>query len=109
VGSLLQGGIEVEIEDRLLAHLQIVIVQKFRRDESLLMSWLDARESGGGRSAIWLHSSSTVYFKFLGSKSPTIERDWLKRLTDSANSSSGLILQDQDGNLTRAVGLRRRA
>ena len=55
MGTLQYDGVLVEFDDRLLAHLQIVIVQKIRRGESFLMSWRDAAETGDGHSAIWIH------------------------------------------------------
>src|SRR5688572_4772909 len=75
VGTLQYDGVLVEFEDRLLAHLQIVIVQKIRRGESFLMSWRDAPETGDGHSAIWVHPAQNLYFKFAGSKVPSINQE----------------------------------
>jgi hypothetical protein len=107
LGTLLYGGVEVDIEDRMLAHVQIVIVQKFRRSESFVFSWLDAATVGGGRSSLWMHPYGPVYFKFLGSRTPVINREWLNTLTSSADSSVGLVLTDESGTLARAGGLRK--
>jgi hypothetical protein len=92
VGTLQYDGVLVEFEDRLLAHLQIVIVQKIRRGESFLMSWRDAPETGDGHSAIWVHPAQNLYFKFAGSKVPSINQEWLEQLTLSANSPRGLLV-----------------
>jgi hypothetical protein len=92
VGTLQYDGVLVEFEDRLLAHLQIVIVQKIRRGESFLMSWRDAAETGDGHSAIWVHPAQNLYFKFSGSKTPSINPEWLEQLTLSANSARGLLV-----------------
>lgn len=92
MGTLQYDGVLVEFEDRLLAHLQIVIVQKIRRGESFLMSWRDAPETGDGHSAIWVHPAQNLYFKFSGSKTPSINQDWLEQLTLSANSTRGLLV-----------------
>jgi hypothetical protein len=92
VGTLQYDGVLVEFEDRLLAHLQIVIVQKIRRGESFLMSWRDAAETGDGHSAIWIHPAQNLYFKFSGSKVPNINQEWLDQLTLSANSARGLLV-----------------
>jgi len=89
-------------DDRLLAHLQIVIVQKFRRQESFLMSWLDPMSLGDGRSAMWLTPNVPVHFKFFGSRVPAISREWLNTLTESAGSSTGLIVTAEDGSFARA-------
>lgn len=92
MGTLQYDGVLVEFEDRLLAHLQIVIVQKIRRGESFLMSWRDAPETGDGHSAIWIHPAQNLYFKFAGSKVPAINQEWLDQLTLSANSPRGLLV-----------------
>ncbi len=104
MGTMVHGTIAVDFEDRLLSHLQIVIVQRFRRNESLVMSWLDAVTVGDGRSSMWLTPSLPVYFKFAGSRVPAIDEEWLERLTESAGSSRGLILTTPNGELARAIG-----
>jgi hypothetical protein len=103
MGNISYDGTVVEFEDRLLAHLQIVIVQKFRAGEAFLMSWLDPISIGDGRSALWLTPSSPIHFKFLGSRAPTIDRQWLDLLTRSASSGPGLIVMDEHGDLARAI------
>jgi hypothetical protein len=92
MGTLQYDGVLVEFEDRLLAHLEIVIVQKIRRGESFLMSWRDAAETGDGHSAIWIHPTHNLYFKFMGSRNPAINEEWLEQLTLSANSPRGLLV-----------------
>lgn len=104
MGSISCDGEVVEFDDRLLAHLQIVIVQKFRANERFLLSWLDPLSKGDGRSAIWLAPENTVHFKFVGSRSPAIDRAWLDVLTRSASSGTGLIVTDEHGDLARATG-----
>lgn len=107
MGSLIYDSTIIEFDDRLLLHLQIVIVNKLRRRESFAMSWRDSPEIGDGRSTIWLDPSIPLYFKFAGSRTPTIDRDWIELLAESAASSSGLLVTDEDGNLEtsgRGVG-----
>lgn len=101
---MVHGGVSVEFEDRLLSHLQIVIVQRFRRNEPIIVSWLDALSVGDGRSSMWMTPTLPVYFKFAGSRVPAIDEKWLKQLSDSAASSTGLIVTSPDGELTRAIG-----
>ena len=98
MGTLQYDGVLVEFDDRLLAHLQIVIVQKIRRGESFLMSWRDAPETGDGHSAIWIHPAQNLYFKFSGSKTPAINQEWLDQLTLSANSARGLLVMREGSN-----------
>ena len=84
------GAAEIHFDDRALTHLQIVITAKLRRRESFLFSWSDATEIGSGRSSIWLDPSSTLYYRFFGSRVPSINRAWVDQLMDSANSGGGL-------------------
>lgn len=105
MGSLIYDGQSIQFDDRLLAHLQIVIVQKLGRNEGFLMSWLNALSAGDGRSSIWLDHTIPVRFNFAGSRSPSINRKWLAILNESAASSSGLIIVNDDGSLARCNGV----
>jgi hypothetical protein len=97
MGALTYGGMTILFEDRLLAHLQIVIINKLRRRECFAMSWRDSDQVGDGRSTIWLDPSIPIYFKFDGSRVPAISSDWVHQLAVSADSSHGLIVTDEEG------------
>jgi hypothetical protein len=103
MGSLTYDGLVVHIDDRVLAHLQIVIVNKLRRGENFLMSWKDSPDAGSGRSAIWLHPMVLLHFKFEGSRVPSINEEWLAELARSADSSRGLIVTTESGKLNFLV------
>ena len=47
---------------------------------------------GDGRSTIWLHPSSVLYFTFYGSRTPPLNREWLEALIYTANSPRGLYV-----------------
>ena len=96
MGTLQYDGILIEFDDRLLAHLQIVIVKKIQRNESFLVSWRDSPEVGDGHSSIWIHPAQNLYFKFTGSREPSINPEWLERMIASANSSRGLVIMHED-------------
>ena len=92
------GTAEVQMEDRVLAHLQIVIISKLRRQESFAFSWKDPATSGDGRSTVWLHPMASLRFKFSGSRPPAINPAWVAALSASANSGSGLhVLPEPTG------------
>ena len=99
MGSITYDGLFIEIEDRTLAHLQIVIVNKLRRGDGFLMSWKDSPLVGNGRSGIWLDRTIPLHFKFEGSRVPVINEEWLKELVASADSSRGLIVTKETGAL----------
>lgn len=102
MGSIIYDGTTIHFDDRVMAHLQIVIVQKFLKSESFLMSWKGGKSVGDGRGSVWLSPSIPLTFKFLGSRSPTIDKDWLLHLGKSADSSTGLIVTMPDGSLAES-------
>lgn len=93
VGTLLYGspGIEVDFDDRALMHLQVVITAKLRRHESFLFSWSNSSPSVNGRSSVWLHPAIPLFYRFSGSRVPSLNREWIDLLLKSANSSAGLV------------------
>lgn len=99
MGKMLYGDsdIVIEFDDRALTHLQIVIEAKLRRRESFFFSWRDDTSVSSGRSSIWMDSAILLYFKFSGGKMPSVNRDWIRILTDSANSGQGLIYSEEPG------------
>jgi hypothetical protein len=103
MGSISYDGLVVAVDDRTLTHLQIVIVNKLRRGDAFLMSWKDSMDAGSGRSAIWLHPQVLIYFKFDGSRVPAINERWLRELADSAESSRGLVVTTESGEVPNLV------
>lgn len=91
MGRLTYGNnVQVEFEDRVLAHLQIVIGAKVRRGESFHLSWRDDPSVGDGRTIIWINPTVMLTYKFYGSRMPQINRAWIDALTSVANSPNGL-------------------
>ena len=87
----------LDIEDRVLAHLQVVIIAKMRRQESFAFSWEHGREGGGGRTTIWVHPSMNLRFRYNGSRAPELNRAWLEEFSMLANSANGLRLVPEPG------------
>ena len=86
------ASLKVDFDDRVLAHLQIVIGQKLRRRESFYFAWRDDDQIGDGRTTVWLHPALPLVYKYFGSKMPRINPAWIHTLTESANSNGGLQL-----------------
>jgi len=80
----------VDIEDRLLLHLQAVIGTKLRRGEPFAFTWRDDASIGGGRTTVWVNAASALVFKYYGSRQPSMNPRWLEALMFEANSPSGL-------------------
>ena len=94
MGTLIygHGDLTVDFDDRTLAHLQVVIGTKLRRRESFLLSWSDDTQDSERRSSIWLDSSVPLYFRYLGTRMPDLNHDWIAQLMAGANSGAGLVL-----------------
>lgn len=83
---------KVELEDRVLAHLELVITTKLRRDESFAFSWTEDMSGGSGRRKVWLHPSIPLVYRFYGNRAPAINRAWIDVLMQSADSAAGLVV-----------------
>ena len=99
MGKLLYGSsrLEIEFEDRVMAHLQLVISTKLRRREAFFFSWRDDPVIGDGRSSIWLDAAIPLHFRYSSSERHQLNREWLEELTQSANHPSGLVLSTELG------------
>lgn len=85
-------NVKVDFDDRLLAHLQLVMTAKLRRSEAFNFSWKDDSSIGDGRTSVWVHPGATLVFKFYGSRRPSINPAWVEALAYTANSTSGLYV-----------------
>jgi hypothetical protein len=84
-----------EFEDRLLAHLQLVIITKLRRSESFVFSWDVPRENGSGYNAIWISPTVPLRFTYPAGKRGPINRAWVEAMLHAANSVAGLRIVDE--------------
>lgn len=80
----------VEIEDRTLAHLRIVVMNKLRRSEPFMFE-VDMHDGSGHRS-FWVHPGVPLQFRFYNSHHPAINRAWIETLMAAASSPQGLTL-----------------
>lgn len=97
MGTIYYGGsaTPIHIEDRVLAHLKVVVATKLRRGESFTVSWQHPEAEPGGRSTIWLHPSIPLRFVFDDPEQTTLNRAWIEELAQSASSSGGILLSDE--------------
>lgn len=86
------GNVKVELDDRVLAHLQVVISQKLRRGEAFPFTWRNDASLGDGRTTVWLHPNASLVYRYSGSRQPALNRAWLEALTQAANSTAGLYI-----------------
>ncbi|MDR6906576.1 hypothetical protein J2X63_002262 [Agromyces sp. 3263] len=86
------------IDDRVLAHLQVVMINKLRRRESFTFTW---RDEGGQDSVCWIGPSVALEFVYSGNRHPLLNREWLELLARAANSNSGLMVMPEPAPATR--------
>ncbi len=82
----------VNFDDRVLAHLQVVIGAKLRRGESFQLSWVTDQAEGSGRNVIWLDPGIPLGFKYDTARAPVLNRAWIEALMATAHSAGGLRL-----------------
>lgn len=78
----------IEIDDRVLAHLRVVVMNKLRRSEPFFFH----HSSPSGIRSLWLHPSVPLVFHFYGSRSPAVNRTWVEALMREANGPNGLSI-----------------
>lgn len=114
MGTLYYGDVAtpIDIEDRALAHVKVVIATKLRRGESFTLSWTHGVDEPGGRSTIWLQPSIPLRFVFDSEQPESLDQNLLKRMANDANSSRGLSLDidaDRSDVAERPAQVRRSA
>ena len=77
-----------DIDDRTLAHVEIVTLAKLRRGEPFALT---IPTPAGGRSTLWINAASMLVFELDGDPG-SIDRAWLETLIEAANGAAGLRL-----------------
>ncbi len=95
MGVLQYDDEEYDFDDRVLAHLQIVISTKLRRHENFFLMWSQPIERGSGRHAIWIDNGLPLHFFYNGSRPATINREWLEQLLLASSQAGGLQLTEE--------------
>jgi hypothetical protein len=101
VGMLVYNGrMTLTIDDRVLAHLQVVVINKLRRRESFTFTC----EDGTQEAVCWMGPSIPLEFVYSGNRQPLLNREWLELMAMSANSNSGLVIMPEPAPTTRIDG-----
>ena len=88
------GSSEIEMDDRLLAHLRIVMLSKMRNQEAFSLSWSMDASQGSGRETLWVHPTIPLRFRFFGGRPPAINRTWIDLMVASANRGDLRIMAE---------------
>jgi hypothetical protein len=94
MGKLFYGSTDepIEMPDRVLAHVKVVVATKLRRGESFTLSWKHDAETPRGRSTIWIQPSIPLRFVFGSAEPELLDPEHLKNLAIEASSSGGLTV-----------------
>ena len=102
MGTLIyNGGISLAVDDRTMAHLQVVIINNLRRRESFTNTWDDRAQ----QTVCWIGPSIAIEFVYSGNRRPALNRAWLEVLALSANSNGGLMAVPEPIEPPRPAGL----
>lgn len=99
MGKLVYGSTIYQLDDRVLAHLQVVVSMKLRRGENFFVSWRQPPAQGSGRQSLWVDNGLHMAFEYEGSVTPTVSREWIETMAASAGTNFGLQITDEDGDL----------
>jgi len=96
MGKLMYGtpADSFDLDDRTLAHVEIVMLAKLRRNESFA---LVLPGTDGGRTSLWVSPVSTLQFR-IDDVRQEIDREWLDQLIEGANSASGLRVEQKSAS-----------
>lgn len=82
----------MKLDDRLIAHLELVFVTKLRRHEPFIFTWTKDVSVGGGRESKWVQPSGDIDIRFDSRARIPINPAWVEALMATANSPSGLYI-----------------
>ncbi|QHC67783.1 hypothetical protein Q0F99_04455 [Rathayibacter oskolensis] len=94
MGRLIYGpqSLEIDFDDRLLAHLKVAMLTKMRRNESFSLSWAEPESTGFGRSSVWIHPTTPLHFRFHVAKRPALNRTWIEQFVSVANNTGEMVV-----------------
>ncbi len=91
MGTLKYGTRELPVEDRLLAHVGVVVTQKLRRRECFLLT-LHPADRRSETDAIWVSAYNDISFAYSGNRIPSLNHAWLELMMTQSYSMHGLDL-----------------
>ncbi len=91
MGTLYYGNHSepIEIPERLLTHVKMVMTAKLRRNERFTFSWVTAT----GRGTLWCDPAIPMRFVFDSPEAEALDPKLLRQLADAANSVRGLVTE----------------
>jgi hypothetical protein len=84
------GEFSFDMDDRVLAHLRVVFMNKLRRNEPFMFQIPDANV---GSRSMWVHAAIPISFAFSGGRNPAIDTRWIDHLMHEASGPNGLTYE----------------
>ena len=81
-------GEPIELDDRALAHLQVVIIDKLRRGEHFSLTLRSER----GMLSYWISPRTAIEFVYHGNRRPVLNHAWLEQLAGEVGLTGVLTL-----------------
>jgi hypothetical protein len=88
VGKLSYNGQPFTIEDRTLAHVRVVVMNKLRRGEGFMLQV--PSEHAAGKHSLWIGPAMPLSFQFYGGRSPGLDHGLVEEMMSEANGADGL-------------------
>lgn len=82
--------VAIPMDDRTLAHVKFVMINKLRRNEPFTFSWDKPDDQGAGRSSVWISAQIPLEFEFDDATPPELNRAWLEVLNQASSTVAGL-------------------
>lgn len=91
----------VELDDRTLMHLRIVVMNKLRRSEPFMFEV--QMHDGSGHRSYWMHPGVPLQFVFFSNHPMHINRLWIEALMESASGPNGLTIGPEPDDTSESV------
>ncbi|MCS5732483.1 DUF7882 family protein [Herbiconiux daphne] len=95
------SGWSIQVDDRALAHLKIVILTELRKGHGIAFSCKHPADQGSGRETFWINPNTDLRFQFFGGRAPSINRCWLQQMHESCVAGTGLYIMEEPLQLQR--------
>lgn len=91
MGHLIYDGALYEFEDRLLAHVKMVVQLKLTKMECFFLTWHPHCQADSEMS-VWISPRSPLAFHFSGSREPPLSKSWVVALNAISHTPRGLVV-----------------
>lgn len=105
MGYLLYGTsrYHVQIDDRALAHLKVVMLSLMRSSRSFELCLQRSTDMGGGRESFWVCPTTEICFRITAARPHQLNDAWLRAIFATTESPGGLRIVDEPADLPTAT------